>query len=284
MSYRFMRYPEGKIKAVTFSYDDGAKYDLRLAEMCTKCGIKCTFNICKPEGQLSKDEIRKHILDKGHEIAVHCYTHKAPGNSTDIEIINDVLTCRKELEKEYDTIVKGMAYPDCGIKNVTLSRYEEIKAILKSLDIVYARTLGKDNNEFKLPDDWYAWMPTAHHDNPNVISWANEFVNTDFNSLYYSSRHPRLFYLWGHSFEFENNQNWEHLEEICKALGNKADIWYAANTEIYNYVNAYNSLVWNAAGTKVFNPTVSDVWFTAGENDYCVKSGETINLKSQSPT
>lgn len=30
MRYRFLRYPEGKIKAVTLSYDDGPIFDIRL--------------------------------------------------------------------------------------------------------------------------------------------------------------------------------------------------------------------------------------------------------------
>ncbi len=278
MSYRFMRYPEGKIKAVTFSYDDGTKTDIRLAEICSKHGIKCTFNLCKAEGQLSKEEIKESFLAAGHEIAAHGYTHKAPGNSTDIEIINDVLACRNELEKEFDTIIRGMAYPDCGITNVSEKRYEEIKQILVSLGIAYSRTLGKDNNSFALPADWHAWMPTAHHDNPNVIEWAEKFVSTDFSKLYYSARSPRLFYLWGHSYEFDRNNNWKHIENLCRILGNKDDIWYATNIEIYNYVIAYNSLIWNAEGTKVYNPTVFDIWFVADEKDYCVKSCETLNL------
>ena len=39
----FMRYPEGKAKAVTFSYDDGVAQDVRLAELFCKYGIKATF-------------------------------------------------------------------------------------------------------------------------------------------------------------------------------------------------------------------------------------------------
>lgn len=30
MRYRFLRFPGGKDKAVTFSYDDGFRYDIRL--------------------------------------------------------------------------------------------------------------------------------------------------------------------------------------------------------------------------------------------------------------
>lgn len=39
----FMRYPEGRAKAVTFSYDDGCQADRRLAEIFDKCGMKATI-------------------------------------------------------------------------------------------------------------------------------------------------------------------------------------------------------------------------------------------------
>ena len=35
----------GKMKAVTFSYDDGVTQDIRLIELLNKYGLKCTFNI-----------------------------------------------------------------------------------------------------------------------------------------------------------------------------------------------------------------------------------------------
>ena len=44
----FLRYPDGKSKAVTFSYDDGHTSDKRLAEIFDKYGIKGTFNhVCE---------------------------------------------------------------------------------------------------------------------------------------------------------------------------------------------------------------------------------------------
>ena len=35
----------GKMKALTFSYDDGVTQDVRLAELFHKYGMKATFNI-----------------------------------------------------------------------------------------------------------------------------------------------------------------------------------------------------------------------------------------------
>ena len=45
MRYRFLRFPEGKPKAVTLSYDDGIRADKRFSDIITKYGMKCTFNI-----------------------------------------------------------------------------------------------------------------------------------------------------------------------------------------------------------------------------------------------
>ena len=66
----FMRYPEGKAKAVTFSYDDGVPQDRRLAAIFDKYGMKATFNfnsnICRKEN-FTKEEIKEIFLSKGHE-------------------------------------------------------------------------------------------------------------------------------------------------------------------------------------------------------------------------
>ncbi len=36
---------QGKMKAVTFSYDDGVTQDQRLIALLNKYGLKCTFNL-----------------------------------------------------------------------------------------------------------------------------------------------------------------------------------------------------------------------------------------------
>ena len=283
---RFMRFPNGLKKAVTFSYDDGCLTDIRLAEKLNSCGMKCTFNIStafveeeKNGKRISYSELKEHFLDKGHEVAVHGKHHRAPGTTTAIEGIAEVLECRKELETKLDTIIRGMAYPNSGITfmNPDIS-YPQIKNYLTELGIAYARSLRDDNNLFKLPNDWHNWIPTAHHDNPNIMEWINQFVNFDFEKTYHASRHSKLFYIWGHTFEFEGKKNWHHLDEICEALGGREDIWYATNIEIYDYVKAYEALIWRSDFMQVHNPTTTTVWFEVNQNMYCINSGETIKI------
>ena len=279
----FMRYPGGKAKAVTFSYDDGVIHDLRLAGIFDKYNMKATFNFncCfMREKNFSKEEIQEHFLSKGHEIAVHGANHRANGNMRPIEGIRDVLDCRLELEERCGQIIRGMAYPDTGITVFgNFSKYEDVKQYLKELDIAYARTLGGDNNKFLLPDDFHAWMPTARHANPKIMEYIEEFLNLDLSTkTYHARRYPRLMYIWGHSYEFQTDDNWELIEQICEKLANNDEIWYATNIEICDYVNAYKSLIYSANGMTIYNPTLYEIWFDVDGVTYSVKPGETLSL------
>lgn len=285
MRYVFMRFPEGKGKCVTLSYDDARKSDIRFSDLLQKYGLKCTFNVTgekfrSPKDNLTADEIKKYIIDRGHEVALHNYNHRASGYLRSIEGIREVLDNRTELEQEFDMIIRGMAYPDSGIHVFSNPdyTYEKVKNYLTELDVAYARNTATDNG-FELPNDWHNWKPTAHHDRENVFELIDQFLKIDLSeNMYIASRRSRLFYLWGHSFEFDNKNNWDHGEEVMKKLSGHDDIWYATNIEIYDYVQAYNSLVYSADGTRIYNPTLKTIWLDIDKKVYEIKSGETINI------
>lgn len=278
----FMRYPGGKAKAVTFSYDDGVVQDKRLAELFDRYGMKATFNFnCEymRETNFTKEEIHEYFLSKGHEIALHGANHRANGNLRPIEGIRDVLDCRLELEEKCDRIIRGMAYPDSGITQMgNFGSYEQIKQYLTELDIAYSRTLGGDNDSFTLPEDFHAWMPSAHHNNPKIMEYIEKFLSIDVSKIYDARRIPRLLYIWGHSYEFDQRDNWNHMEEICEKLANNSDIWYATNIEIYDYVEAYKSLVYSADGYMIYNPTLIDIWIDVDGVVYEIGSGKTLKI------
>ena len=284
MKYTFLRYPEGKTKAVTLSYDDGAKADERFTDVINSYGLKCTFNLIGSRVEKNKDMdndfIRREVLAKGHEIANHGYWHKAQDSVTELEGLRDLIDSRLSLEREFGIIVRGMAYPDRAInRNCQPQSYANIKERLRAVDIVYSRSLGDDNNDsFMLPDDWYEWMPTTHHRNSRVFEFIDKFLSLDIDSLYEASRYPRLFYMWGHAFEFDRANNWDRLDDIAARLSGHDDIWYATNMEIYEYVEAYRSLIFSADRSIVYNPTLMTVWFSFDGKLYSIASGETKKL------
>ena len=286
MRYRFLRFPGGKPKAFTMSYDDGVRQDIRLAEICCKYGVKCTFNLNSGlihhepgHRRLAACEIREHLQGKGHELAVHCFNHQAPGAARPINTMQEVVKDRLGLEKEFGGIIRGMAYPDSGITKIHPgTSYETIRQILQNLGIAYARSLGGDNDRFLLPEDWYNLIPTAHHNNPQVLEFAEKFAGIEADKLYSAGRYPRLFYLWGHSYEFDNNDNWDRIEAILQILAGREDTWYPTNIQLRDYVAAYESLIYSADGKTVYNPSLQEVWFDVDGALYSIKPGETLTL------
>ncbi len=271
MNKRLMRFPEGKKRAVTLSYDDSMEADKCLIDMMEKYGLKGTFNLIPgwfakegttyPEGETYRpvtakmaEDIYDHPLA---EVSNHGYRHKYMSSLTTTEMAEDMILCRKSLEQIFERHVTGMAYP--------YGWYDDrLKQVLKICGIKYSRTVD-DTYDFDLPEDWLEWHPTCHHDYEHLMDLAQEFL--DMKDI----ENPRLFYVWGHTFEFERNDNWDHMEQFMKKISGYADIWYATNGEIYKYVEAYKSLEYSADGTRIYNPTKIPVWVEVDGTCYEVK-------------
>ncbi|MCR5263963.1 MAG: polysaccharide deacetylase, partial [Clostridiales bacterium] len=82
----------------------------------------------------------------------------------------------------------------------------------------------------------------------------------------------------GHSYEFNNNDNWDVIERFCDKMGGRDDIWYATNGMIYDYVKAYEALDATLDGSVIKNPTSIDVYFESDGVKYAVKAGETLRI------
>ena len=134
MKYFFLRFPEGKFKALTLSYDDGVRADERFSKTLNKYGIKCTFNINSAfvgqRDNLTFDELQTLLLDCGHEVAVHGERHMAPGIVPPVRGMADVINCRLTLERELGRIVRGMAYPDSGVTRMFNGNSYNAKSLL----------------------------------------------------------------------------------------------------------------------------------------------------------
>ncbi len=282
----FMRFPGGKAKALTFSYDDASRADIRLVEIFNKHGLKGTFNVntgllkgLNPEKYLSLDEAKELYLSGGHEMAVHAEFHAYLEQLPPILALREVLKDREEIEKATGIITRGMAYP-FGTYN------DDVVEVLKSAGIVYSRVVSV-TEKFDIPSDWLRLAGTCHHNNPQLMEMAEKFINKHPDTNYYQKA-PWLFYVWGHSFEFDNNDNWNVIEEFAGVTGGKDDIWYATNIDIYEYYEAYNRLVFSCDGKMVKNPSAQEVWFLYENSPFekphrliCVPPGGSVKIKEE---
>ena len=128
-----------------------------------------------------------------------------------------------------------------------------------------------------MPADWLRLPATCHHNSAKLMELARTFAETQDDSNFMRNK-PMLFYLWGHSYEFDRNDNWAHMEAICQKFAGNEELWFATNIEIYDYVQAYKSLRYSADGHTVYNPTLLTIWLDADGKPYCIQSGETIRI------
>lgn len=269
-----MLFPEGKRKALTLSYDDGTVEDRRLVGILNRYGIKCTFNLNSNSlgrGE-TKDESGKvteesaitleelPTLYAGHEIATHGSNHTAPTDCGSVALY-EVLEDRKVFEKILPYLVTGHAYP--------FGRYsKDVIDMLKAAGIRYARTVVSTGG-FRFPENFLEWHPTAHHADPKLMELAKRFCEND------DVEDAQLFYLWGHSFEFERANNWNVIEEFSSYMAGFSDsVWMATNGEIVDYVTAYKNLVFSADGSKVYNPSLQTVWLASRGKVFSIAPGE----------
>lgn len=230
-----MRY-QGKMKAITFSYDDGVTQDIRLIELLNKYGLKSTFNLnsqlLSHRGILSRNGLRiahykVHPQDvkeiyAGHEVAAHTLTHPLLTRCEDDKVIRQVEQDRLNLSELVGYEVVGMAYPGGGVNND--ERVADL--IKKNTGIRYSRTIVTTNS-FDPQDDLYRFNPTAFHlDFETLMQLGREFLALKPDT-------PKLFYIWGHSYEMDYGADyWVKLEEFFKLISNKEDIFYGTNREV----------------------------------------------------
>ena len=277
----YMLLKDGKKKVLTFSYDDGVVQDIRLIGIFDKYGLKGTFNINTglylPEnnereryyGRMKLSEAEALYTNSGHEVAVHGLTHPFLEKLTKTAVLTEILEDRKNIEAEYGTLARGMAYP-YGTYN------DDVLDALCACGICYSRTV-RSTGTFGFPENWLLLDPTCHHNDPKLMELAERFVSAEIEP----ARSVQMFYVWGHSYEFDRANNWELIESICERLSNKDDTWYATNIEIYEYVKAYESLVYSADCRRIYNPTLKKIWFDVDAVLYSIEPGETIYIQHE---
>ncbi|WP_077622648.1 polysaccharide deacetylase family protein [Sediminibacillus massiliensis] len=256
----FLTFPEGRHKVLTLSYDDGRTADRRLVDIFNSHGIKGTFHLNSGlfefGDRIPSEEVA--ALYKGHEISAHTLTHPTIARSPKEQLVHEIIEDRKNLEKVAGYTVRGMSYPNGSFNSL-------IKELLPHLGIEYARTVTS-TGDFSIPDDFLEWNPTCHH-NHRLMELADYFVQLQ------KKQYLNMMYVWGHSYEFDNDQNWGLIETFCQFVGNRNDIWYATNMEIVDYMNAFRNLRFSADSQFVYNPSSLSVWLSVGDQIMEVEGG-----------
>ncbi len=232
-----MNWKDTKMKAVTFSYDDGITQDIRFINLLDKYDLKCTFNLNSqylggrgllPYGERPVSHYKIHPTDvkkiyQNHEVAVHTLTHpKLTTVADDGEVIRQVEQDRLNLSElvEYDVV--GMAYP-CGGDN---HDDRVVRLIRENTGVKYSRTV-KSTYSFDEQSELLSFNPTIYHMNfDKLLELGREFVDMTPDK-------PQIFYIWGHTYELDYEVgHWAKMEEFFKLISHRDDIFYGTNKQV----------------------------------------------------
>ena len=227
----------GKLKAITFSYDDGVTQDIRLTQLFHKYNLKATFNlnsellgnhrILLRDGvhvshyKIDPSDVR--FVYEGHEIAAHTLTHPSlPKTEDDREVIRQVEEDRLKLSELAGYEVVGFAYPGGGVNNDE----RVAKLIRENTGIRYARTITSTSS-FQPQENLLQFNPTVYHhgDMNGMFALAEKFLSMKADT-------PQILYIWGHAYEFDIFNDWGRFEEFCQMISGKDDVFYGTNKEV----------------------------------------------------
>lgn len=258
-------FPGGKHKVLTMSYDDGKLEDRRLVDIWNRYEMKGTFHLnsgLEDENRIPSPEWSTLYL--GHEVSCHTVLHPTIARSPIEQVALQVLEDRKNLERMVGYPVRGMSYPNGSYS-------EKIVNLLPMLGIEYSRVVGS-TGDFGMPEDFMRWKATCHH-NHNMLEHGRRFVELGKKQYLY------MMYVWGHSYEFTTDNNWEVMEKFCQMVSGKTDIWYATNIEIVDYMKAAERLQYTVQADRVYNPNACSIWIQVGDSVIEVPGGRMAVLR-----
>ena len=266
MNKVYICFPGGKHKALTMSYDDGRVSDRRLVALFNQYGLKGTFHLnsglFSDPRRVRPEEVK--ALYEGHEIACHTVTHPTIARCPLPAVAQEVLDDRRALEAMAGYPVRGLSYP-----NGSLS--PEIETLLPACGIRYSRVVGSSES-FALPENPYRWQATCHH-NHRLLELGEQFLSLHKRQYLY------LMYVWGHSYEFRDKDNWDLIEAFCRMMGGQEDIWYCTNIDFIDYMDDSRRLRFAADNSFVMNPNARDCFISVNDQEPVrVPAGETLRL------
>lgn len=231
-------------KLLTFSFDDGVCQDERFIEILNKYNLKATFNLNYAllglDGHLIINEKRinhtKISPDRvkeiywGHEVASHTLTHPFLPEQKDEVVVHQVEGDRRSLSELVGYEVRGFAYPGGGVN--CNERLEKLLA--ENTNVEYARTTVPTYN-FNLQSRLHLFNPTCAllKDKGELLSLWERFVSTEAEGI-------QLFYIWGHTYELDVNDDWQFFEDFCKLISNNENVYYCTNIQAFDYIKSKN--------------------------------------------
>ena len=216
------------MKYFVISIDDGTIYDRKVIEILNRHHIKGTFNLNSGledfvwynEGRpVKRLTLRDNVeLYKGHEVASHSLTHPHLTNCSDDHIGYEVGVDKENLEHIFNREITSFAFPFEDFDERCINR-------IKAIDGFKTIRLSEIDNSFTFPIDPFHIKITSLDVN-EALKEMSRFVE---------DKNAKLFVFVSHGYDFEFNDTYNKLEELCKYV-NKHKIKSIFTSEIVELI------------------------------------------------
>lgn len=231
-----------KSVVVTSSWDDGHKYDLRLARMLKKYGLKATFYVSPRNREwevgdlLKPNEIRE--IGDDFEIGSHTVTHPRLPVIPQTQARAEIVDSKTMLEDITGHAIRSFCYPGGAYTSVHPN-------LVRDAGYQFARTVTR--YAFRVDEPYEA--PTSLHaynhwrsDLWKIVRFARLQPVAIRHCLHWDSLGRAMFdhvsmtggifHIWGHSWEIDQHNDWDRLEGMFRYLSTRPGVRYVTNGEL----------------------------------------------------
>ena len=201
------------------SIDDGCQLDLRIARLCEKYSIPCTFYIPIDYMSLAyrkgyeplKQRTYRHLIDN-FEIGSHGVTHRYLTKISPEEAKDEIYSSKQMLENLIGRKVDKFCYPR-GYAN------EQIKQWVKDAGYTYARSTAIGS--LRSPKDPFFADTTVHIGCPvrpeyKGSTWLDYAIEKYRQCL--EGDGDYVYHAWGHSHEINRYNEWDNVNKFFKVI------------------------------------------------------------------
>ena len=232
---------------LTISIDDGHPLDLRVAELLEQGGLKATFYVSASDEVrpvMSKQQVRE--LCGRFEIGSHTYHHVPLKSLRDEQVRTEIVDGKRWLEDTTGLPARSFCYPRGKFTARTVE-------LVKEAGFLGARTCYFNRNE--MPRDPYrAGVSTHAYSHSALIQIRHALLEANFRGLadffliHKGARdweahfhhaldtvelHGGVAHLYFHSWEIEQEGQWDKLARILEHVSHRKQLMPVTNGELF---------------------------------------------------
>jgi peptidoglycan/xylan/chitin deacetylase (PgdA/CDA1 family) len=218
---------------ITTSWDDGHPLDQRIAELLAKYGLTGTFYIPLENSRpvMAAGQIRE--LSEGFEVGAHTIDHVVLTEVSEGTAEEQIRESKERLEDLTGRACETFCFPKGQFHRCHLE-------MVRRAGFRCARTVELLSTQFPVQRAGILLVPTSVQATPhpwtvyarncakrlgfrtmvNFILHARSrnWAETTHAMLQVVARHGGVFHLWGHSWEIEEQQQWQQLESVLREM------------------------------------------------------------------